>query len=241
MHSIGKFFALIPVVFPWVLLGQGAAIPNPADSVLTIARCADFSVSGDGSNPEWTKAQWITFGQRGSNASYKTMFKILYSGKGIYCLFFCEDQKISATLQGENQDLYREDVVEAFFWADERIPVYFEYELSPLNYELVLMVPNYDGRFLGWIPWHYSGERVTQHAVHLEPGQEKNRTTSWTGEFFLPYELMRPMVQAAPEKGTRWRANFYRIDYDNRPARWSWMPVQSNFHDYVRFGTILFN
>jgi hypothetical protein len=165
----------------------------------------------------------------------------MHSERGVYCLYHCQDNKISATLRGENLDIYREDVVEAFFWADETVPVYFEYELSPLNYELVLMVPNYDGNFLGWIPWHYSGKRLTQHAVSLQHEKEnENAVTSWTGEFFIPYELMKPMVQSAPKKGTHWRANFYRIDYDKGPADWSWMPVNTNFHDYQRFGTILF-
>jgi len=41
-------------------------------------------------------------------------------------------------------------------------------------------------------------------------------------------------------KGTRWRANFYRIDYDNNVSEWSWQPTRTNFHDYERFGTLLF-
>ena len=57
------------------------------------------------------------------------------------------DSAIVSTMKGDFLDLWHEDVVEAFFWTDERVPVYFEYELSPLNYELPIMVPNYDGNF----------------------------------------------------------------------------------------------
>ena len=59
-------------------------------------------------------------------------------------------------------------------------------------------------------------------------------------EFYIPFELLKPMVQTPPQTGTRWRANFYRIDYDNGQTAWSWLPVPGTFHDYKRFGTILF-
>jgi len=241
MYNLFRVFMLVPVMLVQNLYGQHSVIDNPADSVLPVIQCNDFDLTGDGTHQEWDKTNWITFNQRGSDSPYQTHFKIMYSRMGIYCLYHCPDNKISATLQGDNLDIYREDVVEAFFWTNESVPVYFEYELSPLNYELVLMVPNYDGNFLGWIPWHYNGDRLTRHAVTIEHGKEdSDAVISWTCEFFIPYELMKPMVKEPPQKGTRWRANFYRIDYDKRPARWSWLPVRSTFHDYQRFGTLVF-
>ena len=233
---------LICLIFACQLLasGQHAVAGNPADSVMPVVACSDFVITGDGSNPEWNKTSWVTLTQEESASPYFTRFKILYSPRGIYCLYLCGDKNITATMKGENLDIYREDVIEAFFWADESVPVYFEYELSPLNYELVLMVPNYHGDFLGWIPWHYSGDRLTRHAVSMTHNDKDNSLLSWTGEFFIPFELLKPMVQTPPVKGTRWRANFYRIDYDQPPGHWLWMPVLTNFHDYQHFGTILF-
>jgi hypothetical protein len=212
---------------------------NPADNILKVSKCTDFEVTGDGSNANWQKSAWTDLVQNQSVSPYRTKFKILYSDSGIYCLYSCEDSKITATLRGENMDLYNEDVVEAFFWADESIPVYFEYELSPLNYELILMVPNYGGKFLGWIPWHYNDKRLTRHEVSIQK-DSKNEISIWYGEFFIPFELMKPMVQDPPKSGTKWRANFYRIDYDNRESYWSWQSTRINFHDYDRFGTLLF-
>lgn len=241
MHRLTHILVLLLFAGSTLISGQNPEIANPADSILPVIRCSDFVVTGDGSNAEWNKTAWIVLDHPESRSPHKTSLKILYSGTGIYCLYHCEDNKITATLKGENLDIYREDVIEAFFWADEKVPVYFEYELSPLNYELVLMVPNYNGNFLGWIPWHYSGDRLTRHAVSMR--HEKENTSamvSWTGEFFIPFELLKPMVQAPPKSGTRWRANFYRIDYDNGSDHWLWMPVGTTFHDYQRFGTILF-
>ena len=131
-------------------------------------------------------------------------------------------------------------MAEAFFWTDERVPIYFEYELSPLNYELPILVPNIKGNFLGWRPWHYEGSRRTRHATHISKNGED--ITAWTAEFFIPYALLKPMMNVPPQKGTRWRANFYRIDYDENTVTWQWKMVQNeNFHDYERFGTIVFD
>jgi hypothetical protein len=241
MQTLSVFFILVLLWHPAILSGQNAQESNPADIVLPVIKCSDFEVTGDGSQAEWDKTDWVMLEQRETGSPYKTSFKILYSAKGIYCLYHCEDNKITATMRGENLDIYREDVIEAFFWADEKVPVYFEYELSPLNYELVLMVPNYNGNFLGWLPWHYSGNRLVRHAVSVQhENDSETKTVSWTGEFFIPFDLLKPMVQGPPEKGARWRANFYRIDYDHPPAHWSWVPVRTTFHDYQRFGTILF-
>ena len=242
MNSIAKLVLLFPFLFPLEFYAQDPVCNNNADSILPVIHCSDFKVTGDGSTPEWSKATWITFAQRGSSSPYQTRFKILYSDSGIYCLYYCLDNMITATMKGSNMDIFLEDVVEAFFWADEKVPVYFEYELSPLNYELVLMVPNYDGNFLGWIPWHYSGNRLTRHAVSVQHEKaNENAVVSWIGEFFIPFVLLKPMVQCPPKKETRWRANFYRIDYDNDGSGyWSWLSVKTNFHDYQRFGTIIF-
>src|SRR5512133_2673413 len=136
----------------------------------------------------------------------------MYSDSGIYCMYESIDSKITATLQGDNLDIFNEDVVEAFFWANEDVPVYFEYELSPLNYQLILMVPNYDGNFLGWIPWHYCGNRMTRHAVIIKKEPVTGSVNTWYAEFYIPFELMKPMIQIPPLAGNRWRANFYRID-----------------------------
>ena len=117
--------------------------------------------------------------------------------------------------------------------------MYFEYELSPLNFELPILVPNIKGNFLGWRPWHYEGSRKTRHATHISKKGEA--ITSWTAEFFIPYALLKPMTNVPPQKGTRWRANFYRIDYDKDIVTWQWQLVQNeNFHDYERFGAIEF-
>ncbi len=212
-----------------------------ADStVLIVNRTGDFEITGDGKAVNWKQASWQPLPKRNDRGpAYQTKMRILYSDSGIYCLYYCQDSVLTSTLREDFSDLFNEDVVEAFFWTDETVPVYFEYELSPFNYELPILVPNIRGNYLGWRPWHYEGNRKTRHATHIV--KNKNQVTAWTAEFFIPYHLLKPMSNVPPAKGKRWRANFYRIDYDFKGEGWSWQSTRTNFHDFERFGTLLFN
>jgi Carbohydrate-binding family 9 len=210
-------------------------------TVLTVNRTRDFEITGDGQEAAWSDEKWQIVPKRNENGvEYQTTMKILYSDSGIYCLYYCGDSALTSALREDFSDLFKEDVVEAFFWTDEKVPMYFEYEISPYNYELPILVPNIKGNYLGWRPWRYEGLRKTRHATHVF--KNKSQIVGWTAEFFIPYLLLKPMSNIPPRTGTRWRANFYRIDYDKKiPSEWSWQSTRGSFHDYERFGTLLFN
>ena len=208
-------------------------------TVLIVNKTKDFKISGDGQSKNWNDEKWLTLPNRNEpGTAYQTRMKILYSDSGIYCLYYCQDSILTSTLKEDFSNLFDEDVVEAFFWTDEKVPMYFEYELSPFNYELPILVPNIRGNYLGWRPWHYEGNRKTRHATHID--RDNDRITAWTAEFFIPYALLKPMSNIPPSKGTRWRANFYRMDYDHKELDWSWQRTGTDFHEYEKFGTLLF-
>lgn len=207
--------------------------------VLHVKKTTDFEVNGKGDGKNWSQTSFVNLHHRKGNKTYSSKFKILYSENGIYCLYVSEDSLITSTLREDFADIYNEDVVEVFFWPNENSNIYFEYELSPHNYELPILVPNYEGKFLGWRPWHYEGERLTKHAASIQTTNGK--TTSWIAEFFIPYKLLSPLQNVPPKSGTIWRANFYRIDYDDNTSQWSWMATRKNFHDYEKFGKIIFD
>ena len=213
--------------------------PSGKNAVLQVRHTGDFELTGDGSAAEWKTADWFPLTKRKGTMDYPTQARLLYSETGIYGVVSCVDKKITATLTEDFADLYKEDVVEIFFWTDESTPLYFEYELSPLNYELPILVPNFNGDFFGWKPWHYTGERKTRHATKIIR-DKKGNPTSWVAEFFIPYALLKPLQNVPPQKGTEWRVNLYRIDYDDASTSWTWQPVQTNFHDFERYGTMRF-
>lgn len=219
------------------------AISLGQDSVM-VKKCQDFKITGTGTDDAWRKTNWISLLQQDENdTAYATRVKVLYSESGIYFLFNCKDKKIVSAMKADNLNLWLEDVVEVFLWTSEDFPVYFEYELSPMNYELPIMVPNNKGTFLGWLPWHYEGERRTQHATSASGGKlESGGTiTSWTAEFYIPYKLLAPLSQVPPKSGTKWRANMYRIDYDKgKEMPFAWQKTSKTFHEYKKFGTFIF-
>jgi hypothetical protein len=242
---------LLAVLIAVVAVGSGVRAYGqqavPADSpaaVLHVHRTDDFVVDGKGAAPAWSKAEWQPLHPRAAaGPSHVTRVKMLYSLTGLYVLMDGEDRILAATMSEDFLDLWTEDVFEFFLWPDERYPVYFEYEISPLGFELPILVPNFGGQFLGWRPWHYEGKRKIQKAVAVTggPASPGARITGWTAEVYVPYDLLKPLPNVPPQSGTRWRGNFYRVDVDQgRSTSWDWARVGRSFHDFNKFGTLVF-
>jgi hypothetical protein len=229
------------ILFLSALLSVSVSAQNSTS--VTIKRCQDFTVTGAGSSVAWNATDWIKLVPQGSGyIDYETKVKVLYSGTGIYFLFSCGDEKLTTTMKADNLNLWEEDVVEVFLWTSEDFPVYFEYEISPMDYELPIIVPNYKGKFLGWLPWNYTGEKRVIHATNAIGGEKQSggKVTGWVAEFFIPYKLLNPLPQVPPVSGTKWRANIYRIDYDKGSSHYAWQKTNRSFHEYNSFGTFVF-
>lgn len=209
-----------------------------------VNRTADFKVNGKGNSANWQLAQWINITQRGvQETPMTTRVKMLYSKTGVYFLFDCQDKQITTSMTRDFMDLWTQDVVELFLWPDETSSTYFEYELSPLNFELPLLISNQQGDLVRWMPFHYDVNRKTVHETVIHAGKRVNHANikGWIAEVYIPYKLLRPLNNILPKAGTKWRANFYRVDYDNnREVSWSWQKTGESFHDYQKFGTLLF-
>ncbi len=214
------------------------------DTPLFVHKCADFTITGKGENPEWQKTQWVSLNKIDKGGKeYESKFKILYSATGIYVLFSGEDDKITSTYTKDFDNLFNADVFEVFFHPDISEPVYFEYEISPLNKELVLLILNRNGKFGGWIPWHYEDKNKVIKNVIISGGQMKPGASikSWTAELFFPYRVLNPLLNVPPVSGTRWNANFCRLDYDSgNMVKWAWSPVEKSFHEFKKYYALQF-
>ncbi len=234
-----SLFAAATVVIVNVTLAQERSLPR-----IIIKACDDFAVTGQGDAQQWERAEWVDLHRRSDGQlDYTARFKMLHSPTGVYVLFDGSDRKLTATMQEDFLDLWKEDVYECFFWTSEQHPVYFEYEISPLGYELPILVPNFGGDFLGWRPWHYEGDRLIKKKVSATGGRNESMAavTGWRAEVFIPYELLKPLQNVPPKSGTKWRANFYRVDHDDKKTTgWDWSRVGPSFHEIERFGTLVF-
>lgn len=213
-------------------------------ATLLVKQTEPFTLSGRGDNQAWSKTNWISLQKLDAGGPVNnTRFKILYAPTGIYVLFHGEDQKISTQYDTDFSNMFHGDVFEVFFHPDPKQPIYFEYEVNPLDKELVLLIPNINGMVQGWQPWHYKGGRKVIKKVHVEGGDAvmNGAIQSWSAELFFPFELLQPLIKAAPKSGTVWNANFYRLDYDTgKMIKWAWSPVEKSFHEYKRYGRIQF-
>jgi len=243
-HSIvGLVLSVVACCVTWSCARQVTG-ESAKRKTLRIARTEDFTVNGKGDASAWEKTAWEPLHLRRSDGHpYETRVKMLYSRTGLYVLMDAEDRHITATMNEDFLDLWNEDVFEFFLWPDERYPVYFEYEISPLGFELPILIPNFEGQFLGWRPWHYEGERKTQKATSITGGPKRSgaKITGWKAEVFVPYGLLDPLQNVPPQSGTRWRANFYRVVYDNgKSTSWDWTRVGPSFHEFEKFGVLIF-
>jgi hypothetical protein len=214
------------------------------DSVLTVHKCADFAITGYGDNPEWQKATWVHLSKIDKEGKdYVSRFKILYSQTGLYVIFDGEDEKISSAYQNDFDSLYNADVFEVFFHPVPSTPAYFEYEISPLNKELLLFILNRKGNLDHFVPWPYTAENKVVKKVMVTGGPMKpwSSIKSWTAELFFPYKLLSPFPNVPPAGGTRWNANFCRLDYDKGTmVKWSWSPIERSFHEFQKYFSLEF-
>jgi len=224
---------------------DGPAKPSASRlKTLKVLRTDDFEITGDGRCPAWQKTSWEPLHKRSNDGpAHASQFKVLYSPTGLYVLYHGDDRKLTATIKDDFADLWHEDAFEFFFWPDQRQTVYFEYEISPLNRELAILVPNFNGQQLGWRPWHYEGPRKVRKATSVAGGVAKPGTdiSAWSAEVFVPYALLKPLGNVPPRSHTRWRANFYRVDYDDgQTVEWDWSRVGPSFHEFNKFGILEF-
>ena len=211
------------------------------NKTFVVKRSADFEVTGVGENKNWGLTEWITLRPwKISGKPLDTKVKVLYSKTGIYFLFNCEDRMLTATFNSDFEDLWMEDVVEVFLWPNEAKSFYFEYEISPLNHELPILISNENGDLVRWQPFHYDSDRRTRHKTSTQKNIVNSEIEGWIAEFFIPFKLLRPLENISPESGTRWRANMYRVDYDDGVSNWSWKLTDGSFHEYEKFGVFVF-
>lgn len=258
IKKIGTNALLILIVaYSFILFSVTALAQDSEYSVITLPKVPDFTIDGYGSALQWNSSDWITIPQREtatwdlrnkalaptnrlSPKEMSTRAKMLYSDTGIYFLFQCEDRILQATMEGDYMELWWEDVVEIFLWPDENVPVYFEYQLSPLN--IVSMTQHKKGSFSKHFVYHGENHR-TLHKTSVSGGEKKSlgSINQWTAEIFIPFNMLRLDQKNYPEAETKWQINLYRFDYDTGDrARWEWQPVSGKNHDIEKFGTLLF-
>lgn len=216
------------------------------DKPMLVKKCSDFMINGNGDNNEWKRADWLALAKLDpEGTAYKSEFKVLYSGKGIYVLFRGDDNKITTSNYQDMDKIWNGDVFEVFFHTDRSEAKYFEYEVNQFGKQLLLTISNNsDG--MGWIPFNeYDGNTYgTINKVNLKGGHAviNGKIAGWSAEVFISYKSLGLISPQPPKSGTIWNANFCRLDHDaGKMVKWSWTPtIEESLHELDKFRSIIF-
>lgn len=203
-----------------------------------LRRCETFPLGLPAAEQHWARAEPARLTHVGGGTDRETWVRMLWSQQGIYIRIDCVDEKLAGAGDQNFGDLYTGDVVEIFLHPHRETPVYLEYELSPLDAELPLLVCNSGSSFHGWLPFHYDGPRRAVHCTQVWGGEKLRDApcTGWRAECFLPFALLEGVLKKQPVSGDVWYGNVFRIDYGGQETdRYALFPAcKTDFHD-VRF------
>ncbi len=203
-------------------------------------------IDGSLDDPAWARSPAISLVSAvdGNPITKTTTARMCWDDHCLYIAFECADTDIWGTYTKRDDEVFLEEVVEAFIDPDRDLVRYFEINVSPRNTVFDALIVNPDG----WSP----GEG-TDHAWNCEglltavkvDGTLDDRTDidrGWTAELAVPFS---GLGVETPRPGKHWRLNLYRIDLDPEPAEFqAWSPTMADparFHVPSRFGTVLFS
>jgi len=153
-----------------------------------------------------------------------------WDNEALHVLFVAEDTQPWATLTERDAPLYKEEVCEVFLDPESDGLGYFELEVNPNNAVLDACMRRVRNGFRKDFRWRCDG---LQTAARIFPG-------GWAAELRIPFASI---CNQTPEPGTRWRANFTRIDRPTGQPRElsAWSPTgRAQFHIPERFGVLEF-
>jgi len=169
--------------------------------------------------------------QQGDEPGQPTEVRILRLQDQLIIEFDCTDRTVAATLTRRDGPLWQEDVVEVFLDPIGDGLSYFEIEVNPLNTICDLVLRR---SLSGWkkeFAWDCEGLRTeTRTLAH-----------GWSARLQVPFLSIAPSI---PAPGSRWRANFARIDYESVGGSrelTAWSPTyRPSFHSPAYFGWLEF-
>lgn len=156
-----------------------------------------------GDDATWREADRISWGP----AAYRTSFRALWTGDGLYLRFDVTDPDPWHTMERRDAPLWEEEVVEIFLDLDGSGTNYAEVELNPANVSCdVRMVRGSPDKVMD-LAWELVG--LSTRVFPLDEG--------WKGLLFLPWDGFWSLpsarnVSVPPEPGDTWRFNVYRIE-----------------------------
>ncbi|MFH1855926.1 MAG: carbohydrate-binding family 9-like protein [Candidatus Omnitrophota bacterium] len=202
---------------------------------------SNFSESGFLAQDQWRDIEEIYLVENNGDKlpdAFATKAQMCWDEKSLYVRFICEDPYIWATMTGQEQPLWEEEVVELFIDPEGNGRNYIELEVNPLNNVLSLLIPNPDEKG----KWR---ENAKFRLKNLKTSVI-NKKNTWITDIIVPFENFADKVRTPLKNGDVWRLNLYRIERSvkEKPEEYmliAWSPTFKNdFHIPQNFGKITF-
>ena len=205
---------------------------------------ASMSIDGALDERVWDQAEAVKMVRRdGCGAPERpSLVRFLWSDTHLFVAAECRDPDIWATLEGRDNPLFKEEVVEFFFKPARTSDVYFEYEINPLGSLFDARLQEGKPRGRNRWKWDAAGAEVAvdiSGTVGAQPGTDDG-DDRWVTEFAVPFAAMAQV----PSHGTTWKMNAGRIERpstDNGDAEFTaWAPTFGSFHKTTFYGALRF-
>ncbi|MDF1663072.1 MAG: carbohydrate-binding family 9-like protein, partial [Planctomycetota bacterium] len=229
---------------------------DPPTPITFVSRCQEtMTIDGRLNEAAWSRAfpTRMLVNRENKKLPSATEVKLLWDDEALYIAFIVPDGDIlGSPKQRDDPTLPEGEVVEVFLDPTGRGKEYLEIEVNPCNtvYDLLVrtQVP-IPGQPYSWFKGDPSWNATNMKTAVTVDGTLSTKKGSWdtdkrwVTEIKIAFSDLPPGL-SKPNAGSRWRANFFRV---NRPrqseAEYScWSPSMSlSFHQSKRFGTLVFS
>lgn len=187
----------------------------------------------ESSDVDWENVEAVPIvgAANGEEPRLNTKLQACWTKDHLLVRFTCEDDHVVAQYTERDDNLYEEDVVEVFIDEPGEGTYYKEFEFSPRGVIFDAQITNEPGK-----------KKIVDRSWDAE-GLTLDVTTDEQGNRYYDIAFPLDCFESLPEKGTDWKANFYRIDAEPNGTRhyWAWSPTGIvDFHTPSRFGTLQF-
>jgi len=229
-------------------LQDNKKMKNPTYTVSRAHRRPEMLGLWDG--PAWRGVPCLTiayFRPEGSRHRPVSRVKLAYDLDGLFGLFQVRDNYVRCLRTRFQDQVYKDSCVE-FFVQPKYESGYFNFEFNCGGALLASYITDstrvHDG-FKASTPLSESNARRLRIFNSMPQVVEPELTdeTTWCIEFHIPFALLEAYVgPIAIDKGSVWRANFYKCGDDTSHPHWgAWSPVDElNFHLPRCFGRLDF-
>ncbi|MFT5430593.1 MAG: hypothetical protein ACI9OJ_001268 [Myxococcota bacterium] len=172
----------------------------------------------------------------------RTQVRALWDDQAIYFGWTVTDKSPKSTFTARDDELWKQDVVEVYLDPGADGKNYVELQVSPKNVVFDALFASH--RKPDWKEarkWNLAG---LQTAVNAGPIAGSS-SPGWTVEIMIPWADLQAVGGAKPALGTRWKANFFRIEHPGSfSSMAAWSPVsddqRADFHNLARGGFLVF-